>query len=222
MAAVAAIALSGGPPWPGTPSDSPPAGSAAGRTGPDGAVAALDAERRRQLADAAASRRERRTPPPSTPPPPAPPKRPARPTPVAGLTQRQMDHAAVIVAAGRARKMPPRAMVVAIMTAMQETNLRNLANPGVPASLGYRHDGVGTDHDSVGVFQQRPSQGWGTVAQLMNPRYAADVFYARLAKVGGWQALPLTAAAQAVQRSAYPDAYAKHEARARKIVDSLT
>ncbi|HEX5742244.1 MAG TPA: hypothetical protein VFY17_11935 [Pilimelia sp.] len=145
-----------------------------------------------------------------------------RPDPVAGLSQRQMDHAAVIVAAARDRQLPERAMLVGLMTAMQETNLRNLANPGVPSSLTHRNDGTGTDHDSVGIFQQRPSQGWGSVAELMDPSYASDQFFRKLARTPGWETMSLTRAAQAVQRSAFPDAYAKHEAKARAIVEALT
>ena len=108
-----------------------------------------------------------------------------------------------------------------MMTGMQESSLRNLANPSVPASLSRPNEGSGDNFDSIGVFQQRPSQGWGPVAQLMNPRYAADAFYERLLKVSGWESKSLGAAAQAVQRSAVPDAYAKHEKRAIQIVDAL-
>jgi hypothetical protein len=75
--------------------------------------------------------------------------------------------------------------------------------------------------DSVGLFQQRPSQGWGTVAQLMDPRYASGAFYDRLVKVSGWQNLSVNDAAQAVQRSGFPDAYQKHESAARQIVTAL-
>jgi cell wall-associated NlpC family hydrolase len=107
--------------------------------------------------------------------------------------------AATIVTVGQSRGMPPRALVIALATAMQESQLRNLP---------------GGDADSIGVFQQRPSAGWGTPAQLASPAYQAGAFYTALAVVPGWQTMPLTQAAQAVQRSAHPDAYAKWAAPA--------
>jgi hypothetical protein len=112
----------------------------------------------------------------------------------------QQTHVQIIVAVGEQRQIPVRGWVIAVATALQESRLRNLGH------LGGRND-----HDSVGLFQQRPSQGWGTPAQLLDPRYAAGAFYRRLAAVAGWQRMPLTGAAQAVKRSAYPDAYAKWE-----------
>ncbi|MFS8521323.1 MAG: hypothetical protein FWJ87_08100 [Micromonosporaceae bacterium] len=142
--------------------------------------------------------------------------------PVAGLTQRQMDHAATIVAVGQRAGMPKEAWVIAVATALQESNLLNLANPAWPESFEHPHDGTGYDHDSVGLFQQRASTGWGPVAQLMDPEYAAGKFYEALARVPGWQDMPLTLAAQSVQKSAFPYAYARHEARARQIVEALT
>jgi hypothetical protein len=108
-----------------------------------------------------------------------------------------------------------------MMTGMQESSLRNLANPTVPASLNRPNDGSGDNFDSLGVFQQRPSQGWGTVTQLMKPRYAADAFYERLLTVSDWENKTLGAAAQAVQRSALPDAYDKHEKRADQVIEAL-
>ena len=149
------------------------------------------------------------------------PTAPRQPDPVAGLNQTQMNNAATIVAVGRERDLPRRAILVAVMTGMQESSLRNLANPTVPASLDRPHQGQGTDLDSLGLFQQRPSQGWGTVAQLMNPRYAAAAFYEKLVQVPGWEDKSLAGAAQAVQRSGFPDAYAKHEDRAAEVVDAL-
>ena len=146
---------------------------------------------------------------------------PRPPQPVASLNQTQMNNAAVIVQVAQERGLPRRAMLVAMMTGMQESSLRNLANTSVPASLNRPNEGSGDDFDSIGVFQQRPSQGWGTVAQLMNPRYAADAFYERLLKVSDWESKDLGAAAQAVQRSAVPDAYAKHEKRAIQVIDAL-
>ncbi|SCF24304.1 hypothetical protein GA0074695_4695 [Micromonospora viridifaciens] len=149
------------------------------------------------------------------------PTRPKHPRPVAGLDQRQMDNAKVIVDVGRTMKMPRRALVVAVATAMQESNLYNLASDVLPESYNYPHQGSGADHDSVGLFQQRPSSGWGTVAELMRPAYAARAFFTALAEVPGWTDLSLTEAAQAVQVSAYPDAYAKHEERATIVVAAL-
>lgn len=149
------------------------------------------------------------------------PAKPKRPRPVAGLDQRQMDNAKVIVDVGRDMKIPRRGLIVAIATAMQESDLYNLASDVLPESYEYPHQGSGSDHDSVGLFQQRPSSGWGTVAELMRPAYAARAFYAALAEVPDWQDLSITAAAQAVQISAFPDAYAQHEERATTVVDAL-
>ncbi|MEU4235693.1 hypothetical protein [Actinoplanes sp. NPDC026619] len=146
---------------------------------------------------------------------------PRPPKPVTGLNQAQMNNAAVIVQVGQKRGVPRRAMLVAMMTGLQESSLRNLANTTVPDSLDEPNEGSGENFDSLGVFQQRPSQGWGSVEQLMSPRYAADAFYERLLKVAGWETRPLGEAAQAVQRSAVPDAYAVHEDRATEVLDAL-
>ncbi|RKF23637.1 peptidoglycan endopeptidase, partial [Micromonospora globbae] len=124
-----------------------------------------------------------------------------------GWNSEQTANAAVIVAVGAERRVPPRGWVIALATAMQESTLRNLP---------------GGDRDSVGLFQQRPSQGWGTPDQLRDPRYAAGKFYTALLAVDGWQAMALTDAAQAVQRSAYPGAYAKWEDDAIALVRVLT
>jgi murein DD-endopeptidase MepM/ murein hydrolase activator NlpD len=123
----------------------------------------------------------------------------------------QMRNAAVIIKVGKEMGIPPRGWVIAVATAMQESRLSNLPH------LGNRND-----HDSVGLFQQRPSQGWGTPAQLQTPEYTARKFYEKLTKVSNWQRRPLTRAAQAVQISAFPDAYAKHEPIATDIVNALT
>ncbi|RNH99676.1 NlpC/P60 family protein [Micromonospora aurantiaca] len=124
-----------------------------------------------------------------------------------GWTREQTANAAVIVTVGAERTVPPRGWVIALATAMQESTLRNLA---------------GGDRDSVGLFQQRPSQGWGTPTQLHDPRYAAGQFYTRLLAVNGWQAMALTDAAQAVQRSVFPGAYAKWEDDAIALLRVLT
>ncbi|MFE0526893.1 hypothetical protein ACFW0V_04780 [Micromonospora parva] len=150
------------------------------------------------------------------------PVKPRRPRPVAGLDQAQMDNAKIIVDVGLEMKMPRRALVVALATAMQESNLYNLASDVLPESAQYPNQGSGSDHDSVGLFQQRPSSGWGTVAQLMRPSYAARAFYSALNETPGWQDMSVTSAAQAVQISAYPDAYAQHEDRATTVAAALT
>lgn len=110
------------------------------------------------------------------------------------LSAEQMANAATIAAIGVQRQMPERAVVVALATAYQESHLRNIAHG---------------DRDSLGLFQQRPSQGWGTPEQIRDPRYAAERFYAALKRVKGWEKLRVTEAAQRVQRSAYPEAYQK-------------
>jgi murein DD-endopeptidase MepM/ murein hydrolase activator NlpD len=122
----------------------------------------------------------------------------------------QMKNAATIINVGAELKMPPRAWVIAVATAMQESRLTNLGN------LGTRND-----HDSLGLFQQRPSSGWGSPQEVTDPKYAATKFYDKLKTVKGWDKLPLTRAAQRVQISAYPDAYAKHEIVATQIVNLL-
>lgn len=114
------------------------------------------------------------------------------------LAAEQMAHAATIAAVGVRLELPDRAVEIALATALQESKLRNLPH------LGSRND-----HDSVGLFQQRPSQGWGTEEQLADPRFAAERFYQALRRVAGWQRLRVTEAAQRVQRSAYPEAYQK-------------
>jgi len=120
------------------------------------------------------------------------------------LTQDQQNNARIIIARAYANfpaALAQQAAVVAIATALQESGLNNLDHG---------------DRDSVGLFQQRAS--WGSKAERMDPATAADKFYAHLKKVAGWPVLPVTQAAQAVQISAYPNAYAKHENDARTIV----
>lgn len=146
---------------------------------------------------------------------------------VAGLTADQSANAAVIVRVGQQMAIPPRGWVIAVATALQESRLNNLANTAVPASMSLPHQGAGHDHDSVGLFQQRPNPpdgagSWGAVKELMDPATSARKFFGALLKVDGWQNLSLTDAAQRVQRSAYPNAYAKHEARASAIVDQVS
>ncbi|WP_304119299.1 hypothetical protein [Mycolicibacterium bacteremicum] len=117
-----------------------------------------------------------------------------------------VNNGKAVIAAGLQMRIPEKGIIVALATAMQESSLRNLANPNVPESLRIPNEGMGHDHKSVGIFQQQP--WWGTIAELMNPILSARKFYDALLKVGGWQQMAPTVAAQAVQRSAYPDAYA--------------
>ncbi|WP_433116122.1 M23 family metallopeptidase [Micromonospora sp. CA-246542] len=151
---------------------------------------------------------------------------PVRPVDITGELPRfseygdaQVRNAAIIIKVGQDMGVPSRGWVIALATAMQESALRNLANKDVPESLSLPHEGVGADHDSLGLFQQRP--GWGSIAERMTPAYTARKFYEKLVKVRSWQRRPLTVVAQQVQVSAYPDAYAKHEELAGKIVDAL-
>jgi murein DD-endopeptidase MepM/ murein hydrolase activator NlpD len=127
----------------------------------------------------------------------------------AGLTKEQASNASTIISVGQRLRVPQRGWIIAIATALQESQLINLG-----------HLGENNDHDSLGLFQQRPSMGWGTPEQILNPEYAATVFYQRLLQVPDWQNLPVTVAAQQVQRAAFPNEYARHEQRASGIVDA--
>jgi hypothetical protein len=119
----------------------------------------------------------------------------------------QADNARTIAAVAREVGMPNHAVTVALAAAFQESKLSNIGHG---------------DRDSVGLFQQRPSQGWGQPAQLMTPRYAAAAFYRALAQVHGWETMSVTEAAQHVQRSAAPEAYAQWEPEARALARILT
>jgi hypothetical protein len=123
------------------------------------------------------------------------------------LNNEQIRNAKAIVRAGEKMHLPPRAWVVAVATSLQESTLHNYGNLG-----------SSNDHDSLGLFQQRPTSGWGSPAQLTNPEYAATAFYRGLVQVNGWWGMPLTDAAQAVQVSAFPDHYAKWEKMAGDLV----
>ncbi|WP_324291217.1 peptidase M23 [Paractinoplanes pyxinae] len=122
-------------------------------------------------------------------------------------TNEQVANARVIVTIGQQRRVPDAGLVVAVATAMQESSLRNLR---------------GGDRDSIGLFQQRPSQGWGTPKQLRDPAYQTGKFYDKLLRTDGWQQMRVTEAAQAVQISAYPEAYAKHVPAANRLVERLS
>ncbi|MCW2947406.1 MAG: hypothetical protein JWR24_4123 [Actinoallomurus sp.] len=123
------------------------------------------------------------------------------------LTTEQADNAATIAGVGMRLSMPDHAVSVALATAMQESGLKNLP---------------GGDRDSAGLFQQRPSQGWGTHAQVVDPVNASTAFYERLRTEPNWRQLSVTEAAQLVQHSAKPDAYAQWEPEARGVASALT
>jgi hypothetical protein len=119
----------------------------------------------------------------------------------------QAENASLIAAIGVRRGLPARAVSIALATAYQESKIRNLTHG---------------DRDSIGIFQQRPSQGWGTVAQISNEYYAINKFYDALVKIDGYQSMRITEAAQKVQRSAYPEAYEPHAPDARALASALT
>lgn len=128
------------------------------------------------------------------------------PAPSVGLSAVALQNASTINAVGWKLRRPERARIIAVATAWQESRLRNLPNG---------------DRDSVGLFQQRPSQGWGTAARIADPVYASGRFYDALSKVSGWEQMSLTRAAQEVQYSGFPDAYAQWEPQATTLVRAL-
>jgi len=119
----------------------------------------------------------------------------------------QAGHAATIAAVAEQRGLPARAVTIALAAAYQESDLYNLSRG---------------DRDSVGLFQQRPSQGWGMPEQIQDPVYATNQFYDALVKIPDYRELAITVAAQEVQRSAFPDAYADHESDARVLASALS
>lgn len=123
------------------------------------------------------------------------------------LGAEQQGNVREIVAATKAAGLDERAAVVAVATSLQESKLENLGH------LGDRND-----HDSQGLFQQRPSSGWGSVEQITDARYSTTAFLKGLEQVDGWRDMPLTAAAQKVQVSAFPDHYAQWESMAADLV----
>ena len=126
------------------------------------------------------------------------------------LATDQAANAALISAIAVQRGLPARAASIALATSMQESKLRNVGH------------GDQAGPDSRGLFQQRPSQGWGTEQEVMDPYHATNAFYDALETIPGYESLPITAAAQQVQRSAYPGAYAQHEGMARAFASALT
>ncbi len=123
------------------------------------------------------------------------------------LSVEQAENAALITAISIRRGMPARAASIALATAYQESKIYNLDSG---------------DRDSLGIFQQRPSQGWGTREEILNPYYSTNAFYDALARVEGYESMRVTVAAQTVQRSGFPEAYADHEADARVLASALT
>lgn len=151
------------------------------------------------------------------------------------LDRQQLTHAATIITVGAQTQGVGRAgVLVALMAALTESRLRMLASPiAVPESADYPNDGAGSDHDSLGLFQMRPSAGWGTVAELMDADYQARAFYGGktgpnypsprgLLDIPGWQSLDPGEAAQAVEVSAYPDRYQNYQPVAEAILTVLT
>lgn len=126
--------------------------------------------------------------------------------PALDLDAVQLQHASTINAVGIERGLPRRARIIALATAWQESSLRNVEHG---------------DRDSVGLFQQRPSQGWGTPAQIIDPVYSSGKFYDALIQVADWRTGPLTEIAQAVQYSGFPEAYAKWETSATTLAIGL-
>ena len=123
------------------------------------------------------------------------------------MSSEQVGNAATVALVGRRLGVGERGVTIALATAMQESKLRNL-------EYG--------DRDSLGLFQQRPSQGWGTPEQVRDPVHASERFFTALEKIKRYEDLPLTQAAQAVQRSGFPDAYAEHEREASALAGALT
>jgi hypothetical protein len=129
----------------------------------------------------------------------------------AGMTEtfdpEQTGNAALIAAVSMKRDMKPRAATIALTTAFQESKIRNL-----------RYG----DRDSLGLFQQRPSMGWGTEKQILDPVYATNRFYDALAKFADYEHADITKIAQKVQKSGYPEAYRDHEGQGRVLASTLT
>jgi hypothetical protein len=124
-----------------------------------------------------------------------------------GIDLEQAKYASIIAGMSVRRSLPARAASIALATAYQESGIRNI-------DYG--------DRDSLGLFQQRPSQDWGTAKQIMNPYYSTGEFYDALVKIKNWEERDITEVAQAVQISAYPDAYRDHEADGKALSSTLT
>lgn len=150
------------------------------------------------------------------------------------LNHQQLTRAASIMATGKSENIPARGQMIALMTALTESTLRVLSNTGAyPESGNLPNDGDGSDHDSVGLFQQRPAAGWGSVENLMDPVWSSRAFYGGpsgpndgsprgLLDIDGWASMDPGDAAQAVQVSAYPDRYAVNQPIAEKVLAALS
>jgi len=123
------------------------------------------------------------------------------------ISGEQAENASLIASIAIERGLPARAVSIALATAFQESKLINI-------DYG--------DRDSLGLFQQRPSQGWGSAEEILDPVYATNVFYDALVEIDGYEDMEITEAAQQVQRSAFPSAYADHEEDARALASALT
>lgn len=123
------------------------------------------------------------------------------------LSTEQAENATLIAAVGVRRGLPARAVSIALATAYQESKIHNLTHG---------------DRDSLGLFQQRPSQGWGTARQVRDPFHATNAFYDALVEVRGYETMRITEAAQKVQRSGFPEAYQDHAPDARALASVLT
>ncbi len=128
----------------------------------------------------------------------------------AELATDQAVNASLITAVAVQRGLPPRAASIALATAMQESKLRNIDHGDLAGP------------DSRGLFQQRPSQGWGTTEQVMDPYYAANAFYDALVKIPGYETLEITDAAQRSSAPRSPRAYAQHEVMGRSFASALS
>ncbi|MEV3934730.1 hypothetical protein AB0K52_01930 [Glycomyces sp. NPDC049804] len=154
---------------------------------------------------------------------PEPEKEPTGPVDieVGDLDDEQEANAVTIIETGKELGFDEQGWAVALATAMQEAKLYNAASEAVPESFDYTDSEVTySDHDSVGLFQQRTSMGWGSIEELMDPATSASKFYNTLADVDGWQSMSIASAAQAVQVSAFPDYYAQWEGLAYDIIDA--
>ncbi|MGP4102281.1 C40 family peptidase [Nonomuraea sp. KM90] len=136
---------------------------------------------------------------------PSPPRKHNKAT---SLTPKQAANARIIIAVAQDMGLPTQAAVIALTTALQESTLSN--------------ETIGDHGQAFGLFQQHPQYGWGTRTQVSNPRYATRTFFTRLLKIKNWESKSTATVAQAIQRSAFPDAYTKHEARAEHLFTTLT
>lgn len=148
------------------------------------------------------------------------------------LLPEQQRNASVIIGVGREMQLSDQAIIIALMTAFQESSLLNLASPAVPESLNYPHDRLGVNKASVGLFQQQHTMGWGTVQDLMNPELSTRTFFEGhdnpgaapalgLLDLPGWESMSPGVAAQTVQISSFPDEYHKWENTARFLLENI-